>query len=109
MSLAPAGETALGLLIPATYTLIIAGALTLRVAPRRGAMLLLLGVLLRCLLESRISLLGEWWFKLRHSSDAALWAAVFALSYLLNFIAPALLLLDSKHLLWKRAAREEQG
>jgi hypothetical protein len=101
LSLARAGEAGLGLLVTITYTLIFCGALTLARSPRAGAIILLTGLIARCFLESRLSLAQEWW----HSAKSASWTGAIAIAYLLNFIAPALLMVDSRHLLWRRRTR----
>jgi hypothetical protein len=99
--LAPAGETGLGVLVTITYALIFCGAFALARPTRAGAIILLIGLIARCYLESQLSLAQAWW----HSAKSIAWTGAIALTYLLNFIAPTLLMLDSRHLLWRRRTR----
>ena len=103
LSLATAGEVGLGIHITLTYALMAAAALVLSSLPRAALAVLLLGVVSRCVLELRISLLGEWLRAYGHAGESLAWGAAIILSYGLNFIAPTLLLLESLRLRrWRR-------
>ncbi|MCW1887186.1 hypothetical protein OKA04_20780 [Luteolibacter flavescens] len=98
LSLVEAGNTGLGLLVTATYALILCGATIITRAPRSGMIFLLLGLVARCAMELKLSWARVWW----DSEKIPELTGAIALLYLLDFIAPALLALDSRHLLRQR-------